>query len=247
VESAPFYPFSRSYVIHNLSDTVYQHSHPDAIIESVETKTLIQCDFDNTVTYKDISFLLLDAFAGAAWREHLEKYQEGKISVGEFNRLSFSMVKAGHQEMLDYIKDRVRLRPGFQEFAQFCREKGFRLVIVSNGLDFYIEEILKGLGLKDIEHHAAETRFNQEGLKVRYVGADGTVLDRDFKLSWVKKFLNEGYRVVYIGDGNSDFVPAQQCHHIFATASLLIHCQQNDVACTPFADFNDVIKAMELW
>ena len=128
------------------------------------TKTLIQCDFDDTVTYKDISFFLLDAFAGAEWREHLEKYQAGKISVGEFNRLSFSMVKASRREMLDYIKDRVRLRPGFQEFAPFCREKGFRLVIVSNGLDFYITEILKGLRLSDIEHHAAETRFNPEGL-----------------------------------------------------------------------------------
>ena len=229
------------------SDTVYQHTHPDAIIESVETKTLIQCDFDDTVTYKDISFFLLDAFAGAEWREHLEKYQDGKLTVGEFNRLSFSMVKAGRREMLDYIRDKVRLRPGFQEFAQFCREKGFWLVIVSNGLDFYIEEILKGLGLKDIEHHAAETQFNPEGLKVRYVGADGTVLDRDFKLSWVKKFLSEGYRVVYIGDGNSDLVPAQQCHHIFATASLLRHCQRDGIACTPFADFNDIVKAMELW
>jgi 2-hydroxy-3-keto-5-methylthiopentenyl-1-phosphate phosphatase len=103
------------------------------------------------------------------------------------------------------------------------------------------------LGLQDIEHHAAETYFDPEGLKVRYVGADGAVLDRDFKLSWTKKFLSEDYRVVYIGDGNSDFVPAQQCHYIFATASLLKHCQRNGVACTPFTDFNDVIKTMELW
>lgn len=211
------------------------------------TKTLIQCDFDDTVTYKDISFLLLDAFAGAEWREYLEKYQDGRITVGEFNSLSFGMVKAGRREMLEYIKDRALLRPGFQQCARFCREKGFRLVIVSNGLDFYIAEILKSLGLNDIEYHAAETQFDPEGLKVRYVGADGTVLDRDFKLSWVKKFLSEGYRIVYIGDGNSDFVPAQQCHYIFATASLLKHCQRNGVACTPFTDFNDIIKAMELW
>jgi 2-hydroxy-3-keto-5-methylthiopentenyl-1-phosphate phosphatase len=190
---------------------------------------------------------LLDAFAGAEWREHLEKYQDGRITVGQFNSLSFGMVKAGRKEMLEYIKDRALLRPGFQQFAQLCREKGFRLVIVSNGLDFYIAEILKSLGLQDIEHHAAETYFDPEGLKVRYVGADGAVLDRDFKLSWTKKFLSEDYRVVYIGDGNSDFVPAQQCHYIFATASLLKHCQRNGIACTPFTDFNDVIKTMELW
>jgi 2-hydroxy-3-keto-5-methylthiopentenyl-1-phosphate phosphatase len=209
--------------------------------------TLIQCDFDDTVTYKDISFILLDTFAGMEWRDYLEKYQDGEMSVGEFNRLCFSMVRAGRREMLDYIKDKVRLRPGFPEFARLCRGKGFRLVIVSNGLDFYIAEILKGLGLNDVEYHAAETRFNPQGLKVRYVSPDGTVLDRDFKLSWTKKFLGEGYRVVYIGDGNSDFVPAQRCHYIFATASLLRHCQRNNIACTPFSDFCDIAKVIESW
>jgi len=247
VESAPFDAKTRNYIIRSYSNIIYQSAHPDAIIESMITKTLIQCDFDDTVTYKDISFLLLDAFAGMEWREYLEKYRDDKLTVGEFNRLSFSMVKAGRQEMLDYIKGKIRLRPGFPDFTRFCREKGFRLVIVSNGLDFYIAEILKGMGFSDIEYHAAETRFDTKGLKVRYVGADGTVLDKDFKLSWTKKFLSEKYRVVYVGDGNSDFVPAQQCDYIFATASLLRHCQQNNIACTPFTDFYDIIKAIESW
>jgi len=122
-------------------------------------KTLIQCDFDDTITYKDVSFILLDAYAGMEWRDYLEKYQDGKMSVGEFNRRCFSMVKASRQEMLDYIEDKVRLRPGFVDFVNLCRGKGFRLVIVSNGLDFYIGEILNKLGLQDIEHHASETQF----------------------------------------------------------------------------------------
>lgn len=247
VESTPFYPCVRGNVICILSNIFYQSVYPDAIIESMMRKTLVQCDFDDTVTYKDVSFLLLDNFAGMEWRDYLERYRDGDMTVGEFNRLSFSMVKAGHQEMLDYIKGKVRLRPGFPDFARFCHEKGFRLVIVSNGLDFYIAEILKGMGLSDIEHHAAETQFDTKGLKVRYMGADGTVLDRDFKLSWTKKFLSEKYRVVYVGDGNSDFIPAQQCDYIFATASLLRHCQRNNIACTPFTDFHDIIKAMKSW
>jgi len=84
-------------------------------------------------------------------------------------------------------------------------------------------------------------------LKVSYIGPDGTVLDKDFKLSWTKKFLNEGYRVVYIGDGNSDFVPAQESHYIFATGSLLRHCQRNYIACTPFDDFHDIVKVIKSW
>ncbi len=33
------------------------------------TKTLVQCDFDGTVTEEDVSFMLLDAFANGGWRQ----------------------------------------------------------------------------------------------------------------------------------------------------------------------------------
>ena len=67
------------------------------------TRTVVQCDFDGTVTYKDVSFLLLDEFAGPQWREYWEQYQDGRITVGRFNELAFGMVKASRQELLDYI------------------------------------------------------------------------------------------------------------------------------------------------
>jgi 2-hydroxy-3-keto-5-methylthiopentenyl-1-phosphate phosphatase len=210
-------------------------------------KTLVQCDFDGTVTYKDVSFQLLDEFAGFEWREYLDQYREGKITVGEFSRETFRMVRATRKEMLAYLKNRVTIRRGFKPFAQFCVENGLRLVIVSNGLDFYVQEILKRLELDDVEHHAAKTVFNPQGVEVRYISPEGEELDSDFKLSYMEKFLNEGYRVIYVGDGNSDFVPAQRCDYIFATDSLLRRCQHRNLTCTPFNDFFDIIKVMESW
>ena len=43
-------------------------------------KTLVQCDFDGTVTEEDVSFFLLDTFAQGDWRRLLQEYKEGKIS-----------------------------------------------------------------------------------------------------------------------------------------------------------------------
>jgi len=211
------------------------------------TQTLIQCDFDDTVTYKDISLLLLEEYAGYEWRDLWDAYQEGKITVGRFNELAFGMVKASRQEMLDFIRDRFKIRPGFSQFTSLCRQKDYRLVIVSNGLDFYIGEALKNIGSAGLEFHAAETVFDPEGLRVRYVSHDGTVLDRDFKLSYTNLFLQQGYRVVYIGDGNSDLEPARKCHYVFATDMLLKHCRRQGIACTPFADFNDIVRVMRTW
>src|SRR3989338_2396129 len=114
-------------------------------------KTLIQCDFDGTVTEEDVSFTLLDTFADGNWRERLKDYQAGRISVGRFNTEAFAMVKADRATLIKVARSQVRIRAGFTDFLAYCRRKGLRLVIVSNGLDFYIEEILCSIGAEDIE------------------------------------------------------------------------------------------------
>ena len=209
------------------------------------TKTLVQCDFDGTITEQDVSFMLLDAFADRDWRQLLKAHQEGKISVGRFNTGAFAMVKADRKSLLAVTKDKVRIRPGFQELVACCRRKGFRFVIVSNGLAFYIEEILRDIGVEDIEIYAAETHFHPEGLKVQYLGPDGSYLDKDFKGAYVNLFLKEGYRIIYVGNGTSDLVPAKRCHYIFATGNLLLLCKQANLDFTPFNDFNEVVRVLK--
>ena len=212
-----------------------------------ESKTLVQCDFDGTITEEDASFVMLDSFASGDWRQLFSKYEGGGITVGRFNTEAFAMVKADRESLLKVIKGRVKVRPGFAELVACCRDKGFRFVIVSNGLEFYIEEILRDIGLGGIEVFAAKTSFHPDGLRVQYVGPDGSHLDSDFKEAYVNSFLNEGYRVVYAGNGSSDLPPARKCHYIFATANLLARCRQADLDCTPFNDFNDIVRVMELW
>ena len=211
-----------------------------------ETKTLVQCDFDGTITEEDASFMILDTFADGGWRQLYREYEEARISVGRFNTEAFTMVKADRKSLLKVVKGTVKIRSGFQELVACCRRKDFRLVIVSNGLDFYIEEILKDIGLGDIEVFAARTRFHPEGLKVQYIGPDGNHLDENFKGAYVNSFLKEGYRIIYAGNGVSDIAPARQSYHVFATGSLLTHCQQTNLDCTPFTDFNEVVKVLEL-
>ncbi len=208
-------------------------------------KTLVQCDFDGTITEKDVSFMMLDAFAGGNWRQLLRDYEEGRMTVGQFNTKAFSMVKADRESLLEAVNGKIKIRPGFHELVAYCRLKGFRFVIVSNGLDFYIDEILRSICLADLEVFAAQTRFHPEGLKVQYIGPDGSYLDSDFKLAYVNSFLNEGYRIIYMGNGTSDFSPAKKSYHVFATGSLLEHCKKANLGCTPFTDFKEVVKVLK--
>jgi len=210
-------------------------------------KTLVQCDFDGTVTEEDASFLILDTFSVSNWRQLFKDYQQGKITVGQFNEATFSKVEANRETLLEIVRRDTKIRPGFPELVNLCRQNDFRFVIVSNGLDFYIEDILNRLGLPDVEAYAAETHFSPDGLSVQYTGPDGKLLESNFKLAYVDSFLKEGYRIIYIGDGHSDLSPAEKCSHVFATGTLLELCQEAKLSYTSFTDFNDIVSVLESW
>ncbi|GAI93469.1 unnamed protein product, partial [marine sediment metagenome] len=175
---------------------------------SKEVKILIQSDFDGTITEEDVGFLLLNAFAGENWRQLLSQYREGKISVNYFNSHVFAMVKEDRQTLLKFAKSRAKIRDGVHDLITYCRKKGFQFVIVSNGLDFYIEALLRDKGIDNIEVFAAKTRFSSSGLEAWYIGPEGNQLEEGFKEAYVKLFLERGYHVVYVGNGISDISPA---------------------------------------
>jgi 2-hydroxy-3-keto-5-methylthiopentenyl-1-phosphate phosphatase len=209
-----------------------------------EKATILQCDFDGTIAVEDVSFMLLDAFATGDWRKVYEEYRAGKITVGEFNFRVFGMVKASKQEMLKYVKEHAKIREGLKELARACEEKGIRLVIVSNGLDFYIEQILKDAGLEHVESHASRTIFTQNGLEVAYIGPSGDVMDEGFKEAYTRLYLEQGCRVIYAGDGFSDATAAKLANKIFAIDGLLKYCREANIPCTTFEKLSDIAREL---
>lgn len=213
----------------------------------MKKKTVVQLDFDGTVTVEDVSFLLLDTYAGGTWRKHLDDYSSGKITVGEFNKKVFGMVEAGEKTMTDFVltSERVKVRPGFKEFLDYCSGKGIDVMVVSNGLKFYIEAILKNMGVNGLEIHAAENEFFPGGMKVKYLGPDGKELETGFKEAYTDMLVKKGYRIIYIGDGSSDIHPSRKAKYVCATSVLLESYRAENLECHPFNDFFDVIKAIE--
>ncbi|MGD9115576.1 MAG: MtnX-like HAD-IB family phosphatase [Dehalococcoidia bacterium] len=206
---------------------------------------IIQSDFDGTLTEEDVSFALLDAFAEGDWRKLFEQYRQGKMSVGDFNSKAFAMVKASREELIKVARADVKLREGLRNLVNYCQQRSFRFLIVSNGLDFYIKTILEDVGLGNIEVYAAHTEFVPGGLKVDYIGPEGTVLKKGFKEAYTKLFLTQGYQVVCIGNGPSDYSPSALAQHVFARDGLMDVCKEKKLKCQPFEDLNDVVRGLE--
>lgn len=208
-------------------------------------KTLIQCDFDGTITRRDASFLILDLFGNKNWGRWFQDYREGKISVGRFNTMAFATVKADEPTLVKLIRDKIEVRPGFRELLEYCDRRDFKFVIVSNGLDFYIRAILGDIGVSGIEVFAAKSSFDGDGIDVRYLGPNGELVEDCFKDTYLHFFQQQGYRVIYAGNGASDLAPASKAYHTFAVDDLLAQCEEAKVNCTPFRDFNDIVRGLE--
>jgi len=208
-------------------------------------KTLIQCDFDGTITQEDVSFLILDSFGSKDWRQLFNEYKEGRISVGRFNRKAFATVKADEQTLVKFVEDKAILRAGFHELVGYCHRRNFKFVIVSNGLDFYIQAVLRDIGISNIEVFAARTRFGPDGIEARYIGPEGNEVEDSFKEAYLRLFQEKGYHIIYAGNGISDISPAGRAEHIFATGDLLAYCKEMAINCIPFNNLNDIVKGLE--
>ncbi len=154
------------------------------------------------------------------------------------------MVKVPKDELIAFTRQHSQLRSGFRELLSFCDNKNIEFVIVSNGLDFYIDIVLNDLGLKNIKVIAGKSEFNRNGITVRYIGPSGTELMSGFKETYTGLYKKQGYRVIYIGNGISDIPAARLSYRVFARDDLLTHCSEAGLKCLPFDDMHDIVRGL---
>ena len=200
----------------------------------------IQCDFDGTITIQDIGAALLETFCPGTWRQIEDEYRSGKISVEEEVRRQFAGMRVSHGVILDFVAQTAEVRPGFSQLVGDCRKEGMRFVIVSNGLDLYIEPILQELGLPGLERYSGRAGVTAEGITVDYIYPGGANSGEGFKLACLRHLRAGGMPIVYIGDAISDILPAREADHVIARGELLDHFRLNRLSHSSFETFYDV-------
>jgi len=203
---------------------------------------IIQCDFDGTIIKNNLSILLRQNFARGGWQEIELDYLHGLLAVEQSNKLQFALIKEPKARLQEFVRQHIELRPGFVEFVEYCHESAIPFVIVSSGLDFYIEPVLAQVGMPDLELHCGRTSFGKNGIAVSYTDPEGNIVNEGFKnsyLTWLKK---RGKNIIYIGDGLSDLEAARHANYVFATGHLLRLLRAESVLCNGFSDFYDLLR-----
>ena len=207
----------------------------------------ILCDFDGTAQRLDLGDQVALHFAGAdTYREAEAGFHRGEYAFGLLLQKVFRPITASREEIAAFAVVRAEWRPGFEAFLSACAEAGRPFLIVSAGLDAYIEPVLAGLPPHLREH--LELRANRadcspEGLAVAFHGPDCGFCGACKGLV-VEELQRAGHKVVVLGDGAGDRCAAKAADFVFARAgsSLVTWCQERGVPHRVFSTFHEVME-----
>jgi 2-hydroxy-3-keto-5-methylthiopentenyl-1-phosphate phosphatase len=187
-------------------------------------------DFDGTVTERDTLDLVLQRFGDAEVYERAEaELDAGRMTLNDVISAEFATVTAPLDEVVAYVVEYARVRPGFAALARARHP-----LVVSSGFHELIEPVLEREGVLD----AVELRANRvdalpDGWQVRYRVAEiCEVCGEPCK----RGDLPAG-EVAYAGDGHSDYCAALAADRVYATGSLAGFLDRRGVPYEPLTDF----------
>lgn len=206
----------------------------------------IICDFDGTAAQNDVGNLLFHTFGDSRCLDAVDLWKEGKISSRE---CLIRECQTTHvtKSALEKFVDAQKLDPHFSDLALYAQSQQIAMEIVSDGLDFYIERILKNYHLdshlKIRANHLIFVGENQIRPEFPYFES-GCGHCGNCKGHHVRRAKSDGSRVIYIGDGLSDRCGAQEADIVFTKRGrdLLKFCRENRIAHFEFQDFSDVLN-----
>jgi 2-hydroxy-3-keto-5-methylthiopentenyl-1-phosphate phosphatase len=200
----------------------------------------IVLDYDGTVTESDLLDRVAKEFGDpAVYQEVEDGLDEGRLSLREVITREFSPVTAPLEEVVAWVLEHARVRPGFAEFVSSARDAGWEVHIVSSGFHELIEPVIAREGV-EVPVHANRLDPRPDGWRVHWRYPD----DCDECGESCKRTLLPAGEVVYVGDGYSDRCAAQAADRVFATAGLARYLAGRGVPFEQFDDFRTLAREL---
>ena len=218
---------------------------------------LVFCDFDGTISVTDTGIAIIDALGlDEAWEvEH--EWRAGRIDSMECLRRQFAMVHLSPKDLYALL-DTFPLHEDFRDFLEFVRSRGAHLVVVSDGLDFYVDYPLGRIGYATCEgervlerqydcipRFANHATVDESGVRIEFPHRSPICSQcGNCKLTHLFRLRREFARVIYLGDGFSDMCPARYADVLFAKDHLAEAARRDGLRYHPFESFADVIQVL---
>ncbi len=203
------------------------------------------CDFDGTITKKDVSIAVLDKFTNKEWRNSLRTIVGGNIGSKDIYRLVKNKLKGTLDDMKKFVRDFIEVEDGFLDFVQFLRKNSVDIQILSDGFSFYIQELLGKFNL-NLSFYASDLIYDEEEKTFDFSfqnESDFCSLCATCKLKVMKK--NNNFFRVFIGNGISDRCAVEEAEVVFAKSRLKQICFIKGLDFFQFENFHDILKILK--
>jgi HAD superfamily phosphoserine phosphatase-like hydrolase len=209
----------------------------------MKSNLAVLCDFDGTISKGDIGNTLFRTYAGGRqWEELIASWERGEIGSKECLTRECLMAKVTREEIVS-LAESFEIDRYFPEFADWCAGQGLPLAVVSDGLDFYIEVVLRKHGLSHLPLFANHLKFNENGIEpgFPYFGM-GCEKCGNCKGYHVRRHKAQHGRVVFVGDGYSDRCALDDADLVLAKGHLARVSRELGKPHVLIRDFRDVLE-----
>jgi 2-hydroxy-3-keto-5-methylthiopentenyl-1-phosphate phosphatase len=161
--------------------------------------------------------------------------ERGEITLNEEIWQQFAVVSEPIEPVVSWLLERVRLRPGFREFAATHRP-----LVVTVGFRELIEPILARESI-ELELRSNSVDWTPRGWRPRFRSEEPCAVCGEP----CKRSALPAGAIVYVGDGFSDRCAALAADRVFAREGLARYLDSVGAAYEPFDDFRDVAAALD--
>jgi 2-hydroxy-3-keto-5-methylthiopentenyl-1-phosphate phosphatase len=210
-------------------------------------------DFDGTITVRDATDAILEAFADPAWVQLEDAWLSGLIGSRECLAAQMALVTATREEV-DLLLDGIGVDPGFTVLLDACAARAMPVHIVSDGFDYCIERILARQDL-NLVARLTDSQIVSSILQP----ADGRQWRVTFthppepcahgcatcKPAAMARLTAVGAVTVFVGDGISDRYAATCADIVFAKDKLAAYCEGASIPYAPYDTLAAVAEGVE--
>ncbi len=207
------------------------------------------CDFDGTITKNDVWINSIEKFIKEKDKFDLicHEFFAQKIGSRECNLRQLELVKDFSFEKFNEYLETEQIDEYFREFLNFCNERTHEVYILSAGLDYYIDYILRKENL-DVEFFSTKLIVNDDQTKLscEFPHSDEhCIWCETCKRNILINLTNDDEISILIGDGISDFCVSNYADIVFAKGKLASYCWKHNITYFEYQNFSDIISKVE--
>ncbi|MDF7666541.1 MtnX-like HAD-IB family phosphatase [Orbaceae bacterium ESL0727] len=213
-----------------------------------QNNPIVLCDFDGTISEKDVTDTLLSHFGQAGCDELEEQWLAGEIGSQECMSKQIALLDANLDEVNQVLAE-LKIDPAFKTFVKIAQKQNIPVHIVSDGLDYAIRFILNRHGLGDLPIFANHLLYDNDRrwrLEFPYANKGCIKGSGNCKCRHVSQQKADHFnQILYVGDGTSDYCVSHKVDLVFAKDKLIHYCQENQINYCAIEGFADVAAALK--